>query len=113
MHCLIMTEHGALLQTCNQELVKCLEELKIKRNQLFNVIKQEEYDKRVLEKNVNMLQDKLSKLSQDLEYHKQIFDDYDRAITDTEMGFQKILESSQTLLKIAQTEAYKLEGNEK
>ncbi|KAK4880051.1 hypothetical protein RN001_008197 [Aquatica leii] len=103
-----MSEHGAALQTYNQELVKCLEQLKIKRNELQDLINQEENDKSILEKNLKALQDKLQKLNTSLVQHQKLRDNYDQTIQDTETGFKKILESSQTLLNLAQHEASKL-----
>ncbi|KAF5288021.1 hypothetical protein FQA39_LY15550 [Lamprigera yunnana] len=103
-----MSEHGAALQTYNQELVKCLEQLKIKRNDLQDHINQEENDKSVLEKNLKTLQEKLNRVNISLSQHQKLRDSYDQAIQDTEIGFKKILESSQTLLNLAQHEASKL-----
>lgn len=103
-----MSEHGATLQTYNQELVKCLEQLKIRRNELQDVIHQEETDKSILERNVKTLQEKLTKLNSNLVQHQKLRDSYDQTIKDTELGFKKILESSQTLLNLALHESNKL-----
>ncbi|XP_060517525.1 uncharacterized protein LOC132696614 [Cylas formicarius] len=103
-----MSEHGAALQTYNQELVKCLEDLKVKRNELIEIIRREEAEKIVLDKNLRALQEKMNILNNNLKHHKMVFDNYDKTIQETEMGFKKILESSQTLLQVAQHEANKL-----
>ncbi|KAF5306350.1 hypothetical protein FQR65_LT07374 [Abscondita terminalis] len=103
-----MSEHGAALQTYNQELVKFLETLKVKRKELQDLIKQEENDKGILEKNLKTLQEKLQKLNASLIQHQKLRENYDQTIQDTETGFKKILESSQTLLNLAQHEASKL-----
>ncbi|KAK5646778.1 hypothetical protein RI129_005242 [Pyrocoelia pectoralis] len=103
-----MSEHGASLQTYNQELVKCLEQLKIRRNDLQDVINQEETDKSILERNLRTIQDKLAKLNNNLVQHQKLRESYDQTIKDTELGFKKILESSQTLLNLALHEANKL-----
>ncbi|XP_050312711.1 microtubule nucleation factor SSNA1-like isoform X1 [Anthonomus grandis grandis] len=97
-----MSEHGAALQTFNEQLVKCLEELKSKRNDLVEVIQREEAEKIVLEKNIRALQDKLAQLNNSLSQHRAMCSNYDKTIEDTELGFKKILESSQTLLQVAQ-----------
>ncbi|GJQ69840.1 hypothetical protein Trydic_g22388 [Trypoxylus dichotomus] len=110
-----MSEHGASLQTYNQELVKCnllncLEDLRLKRNSLQKVIDQEENDKNSLERNIKVLQEKLNVLSNQLSQHKRLRDNYDKTIQDTQSGFKKILESAQTLLNLAQHEANTLEN---
>ncbi|KAG5869776.1 hypothetical protein JTB14_036341 [Gonioctena quinquepunctata] len=104
-----MSEHGAALQTYNQELVKCLEDLKCKRNEIVDVIYREEAERVVLEKNVKALQEKLRLLDKNLNHHKDIYEQYEKTIKDTENGFRKILESSQTLLQVAQLETNRLD----
>ncbi|XP_031339821.1 Sjoegren syndrome nuclear autoantigen 1 homolog isoform X2 [Photinus pyralis] len=84
-----MSEHGATLQTYNQELVKCLEQLKIRRNELQDVIHQEETDKSILERNLKTLQEKLSKLNSNLAQHQKLRDSYDQTIKDTELDTRK------------------------
>ncbi|KAF2896983.1 hypothetical protein ILUMI_09190 [Ignelater luminosus] len=108
-----MSEHGAALQTYNQELVKCLEQLKVKRNELQDIINQEENEKTILERNLKVLQEKLTKVNTTLQQHHRLRDSYNQTIKDTENGFKKILESSQTLLNLAQHEAHKLGGSNK
>ncbi|CAG9772035.1 unnamed protein product [Ceutorhynchus assimilis] len=105
-----MTEHGAALQTYNQELIKCLEEFKTKRKELLEVIKQEEEEKATLDRNMKALQEKIAHLNGNLQQHKQLCENYDKTIRETELGFKKIVESSQTLLKVAQHEANKFEN---
>ncbi|KAJ8915622.1 hypothetical protein NQ315_003406 [Exocentrus adspersus] len=97
-----MCEHGAALQTYNQELVKC-------KNEIVDVIYKEEAEKAVLEKKLDALRNRLSTLNKSLEYHKSLYENYDKTIKDTEEGFRKILESSQALLHLAQHEANKLD----
>ncbi|KAJ8934649.1 hypothetical protein NQ314_013248 [Rhamnusium bicolor] len=120
-----MSEHGAALQTYNLELVKCilflmfilkiitsisgLEDLKIKRNEIVDIIYKEEAEKVVLEKNLEALQNRLALLNKSLEHHKNIYENYDKTINDTENGFKKILESSQALLHLAQHESNKID----
>lgn len=106
---LAMSDHGAALQTYNQELVKCnnspmfafevvsfvpvvgLEGLKVKKCEIMNVIRKEEAEKVVLEKNLRSLQEKLNQLNSNLQQHKSLYDNYDRTIKETENGFKKVL----------------------
>ncbi|XP_063914180.1 microtubule nucleation factor SSNA1-like isoform X3 [Zophobas morio] len=85
-----MSQHGATLQTYNQELVKCLEDLRTKRKDLLQVVQQEEQEKATIEKNIETLQDKLSGVCDNLEKHKTLCESYDRTIRDTEAGFKKV-----------------------
>ncbi|XP_025829425.1 Sjoegren syndrome nuclear autoantigen 1 homolog isoform X2 [Agrilus planipennis] len=84
-----MSEHGAALQTYNQELVKCLEELKNKRNALQVIIEREENEKMQLEKNMKVIQDKLQSCNNKLIQHIRIRNNYDQTIKETEVGFKK------------------------
>ncbi|KAF7274050.1 hypothetical protein GWI33_013269 [Rhynchophorus ferrugineus] len=84
-----MSEHGAALQTYNQELVKCLEQLKVKRTELVEIIRREEAEKMVLEKNIRALQEKLANLHNTLQHHRTVCENYDRTINETESGFKK------------------------
>lgn len=67
-----------------------LEDLKNKRNGLQSVIDREESEKICLEKNIKILQDKLNILSNQLAQHKNLRDNYDKTIRDTQNGFRKV-----------------------
>ncbi|XP_019768992.1 uncharacterized protein LOC109543622 [Dendroctonus ponderosae] len=103
-----MSNHGAIMQTYNQELVKFLETLKIKRVQVAERIHQEECAKAELEKTMSDLQDKIKHCDDSLEQHKSIYEHYNKVIEEVETGFKKILETSKTLLQVAQHEVNKL-----
>lgn len=105
-----MSQHGACLQTYNQDLVKCLEELKNKRNDLAEIIQGEEHEKTILEERISNLNRQLSALNKNLTGHKQIFENYSRTIEESENGFKKIVESSQTLLNLLKHQANTLEN---
>ncbi|XP_023026433.1 uncharacterized protein [Leptinotarsa decemlineata] len=105
-----MSEHGAALQTYNQELVKCLEDIKRKKNEIVHCLHREEAEKLVLEKNVKVLQDKLKILNRNIDHHKSIYEQYDKIINETENGFRKILESSQTLLQVVQQQTTRIDS---
>ncbi|CAH1183177.1 unnamed protein product [Phaedon cochleariae] len=107
-----MTEHGAALQTYNQELVKCLEDLKIRKNEVRAMIYKEQAEKVVIEKNIKALQDKLLLLTQNLQQHEEMYESYETTIQETENGFRKILESSQTLLHMVQHEVIRLDSSQ-
>lgn len=104
-----MSQYGATLQTFNHELVKCkvnsfttyswdfsnlkiagLEELKVKRNEIADVVNKEELEKKAVEKEIRILQNQLSKINSNLQKHKTLQENYDRAILDAEVGFKKV-----------------------
>ena len=62
-----MAEQGAALQSYNNELVKCLDELCEKRTLLQKEIDKEEQDKFVLETQLKTIQDKLNRTNASLE----------------------------------------------
>lgn len=67
-----------------------LEDLKLRKADIMNVIKKEEADKAVLEKNIRVLQEKLTVLNNSLVKHKNLYENYDRTIKETETGFKKV-----------------------
>ncbi|XP_044266522.1 Sjoegren syndrome nuclear autoantigen 1 homolog isoform X2 [Tribolium madens] len=85
-----MSQHGATLQTYNQELVKCLEDLKMKRNEMLIIVKREEQEKQSIEKNMDLMRDKLNVVTESLEKHRSLCESYEKTIQDTEAGFKKI-----------------------
>lgn len=54
---------GSSLQTYNSELVKCIEELREKREELNKLIYKEEEDKAKIQKELSVLQERLKKVS--------------------------------------------------
>ncbi|KAG7481057.1 hypothetical protein MATL_G00062770 [Megalops atlanticus] len=100
-----MTHQGAALQTYNNELVKCIEDLCSKRDQLNRQIQQEEEEKGRLQHDIRVLTEKLSRVNESLARRLAARADFDRTIAETEAAYMKILESSQTLLSVLKQEA--------
>ncbi|KAK1155606.1 hypothetical protein AOXY_G26615 [Acipenser oxyrinchus oxyrinchus] len=100
-----MTQQGAALQTYNNELVKCIEELCSKREELNRQILQEEEEKTKLQNDIRILTEKLSRVNESLARKLAARNDFDRTIAETEAAYMKILESSQTLLNVLKREA--------
>ncbi|XP_059405765.1 microtubule nucleation factor SSNA1-like [Carassius carassius] len=99
-----MTQQGAALQTYNNELVKCIEELCSKREELNRLIQQEEAEKSRLQHDIRVLTEKLSRVNESLARRLAARADFDRTIAETEAAYMKILESSQTLLSVLKKE---------
>ncbi|KAM4634862.1 microtubule nucleation factor SSNA1 [Polymixia lowei] len=100
-----MTQQGAALQTYNNELVKCIEELCSKRDELNHQIQQEEEEKVRLQHDIRVLTEKLSRVNESLAHRLTARATFDRTIAETEAAYMKILESSQTLLSVLKKEA--------
>uniref|UniRef100_A0A7S1AQI8 13 kDa deflagellation-inducible protein n=1 Tax=Noctiluca scintillans TaxID=2966 RepID=A0A7S1AQI8_NOCSC len=103
-----MSSQGATLQNYNNELVKSIEDLREKREELNRQILKEEEDKAKIQKELSALTDKLGKINQSLCTKGQARNEYDKTIQDTEAAYMKILESSQTLLHVLKKESVNL-----
>ncbi|XP_057337926.1 microtubule nucleation factor SSNA1-like [Microplitis mediator] len=104
-----MSQHGAALQTYNQELVKCLEDVKCKRASLQAEIDIEEEEKHILEREIKKMQHKLSQINDSLNKKILVRNEYNRIIADTEAHYMKIVDSSQMLLAVVQRETSTLD----
>ncbi|KAM9322902.1 microtubule nucleation factor SSNA1-like [Pholidichthys leucotaenia] len=99
-----MTQQAAALQTYNNELVKCIEDLCSKRDELNCLIKQEEEEKERLQHDIRILSEKLSRVNESLTQRLAARATFDRTIAETEASYTKILESSQSLLSVLKQE---------
>ncbi|XP_057675658.1 microtubule nucleation factor SSNA1-like [Corythoichthys intestinalis] len=95
-----MSQQAAALQTYNNELVKCFDDLFSKRERLRNQIKQEEEIKEQLHCDIHNLSEKLNKVNKSLAQKTAAYDTIERTISETQSAYTKILESSQSLLSV-------------
>eukprot|EP00455_Lapot_gusevi_P002927 TRINITY_DN11209_c0_g1_i1.p1 TRINITY_DN11209_c0_g1~~TRINITY_DN11209_c0_g1_i1.p1 ORF type:complete len:117 (+),score=47.92 TRINITY_DN11209_c0_g1_i1:71-421(+) len=103
-----MAQQAASLQTYNNELVKCLEDLREKREQVNKAILKEEREKSQIQKQLAALTERLHKTNEAISAKIQARDEYDKTIRETEAAYMKILESSQTLLTVLKRESVNL-----
>eukprot|EP00996_Jenningsia_fusiforme_P003481 NODE_4277_length_834_cov_39.877707_g3951_i0.p2 GENE.NODE_4277_length_834_cov_39.877707_g3951_i0~~NODE_4277_length_834_cov_39.877707_g3951_i0.p2 ORF type:complete len:111 (+),score=40.26 NODE_4277_length_834_cov_39.877707_g3951_i0:259-591(+) len=103
-----MAETGATLQTTNNELVRCIEELREKREEANRQILKEEEEKARIVSEIQILTDRLAKLDDGLSKKYAAKSEYDKAIAETEHAFSKIAESSRTLLHVLKRESTSL-----
>jgi Sjoegren syndrome nuclear autoantigen 1 len=99
-----MASQGASLQNYNNELVKCIEDLREKREEINKQILKDEEEKAKIQRDLSILTDRLSKINEGLARKIQARNEYDRTIQETEGAYMKILESSQTLLQVLKRE---------
>ena len=71
-----MAENGAALQSYNNELVKCIEDLCTKRDDVSREIKMDEQEKEKLEHDIAILHERLQKVVTNLARKTQIRDEY-------------------------------------
>jgi|EP00605_Chrysophyceae_sp_TOSAG23-4_P002535 sjoegren syndrome nuclear autoantigen 1 len=103
-----MANQGASLQNYNNELVKCVEDLREKREEINRQILKEEEEKAKIQRDLSILTDRLSTINETLQRKIQARNEYDRTIQETEAAYMKILESSQTLLQVLKRETVNL-----
>ena len=103
-----MASGGASLQNYNNELVKCIEDLREKREEINRQILREEEEKGKIQRDLSILTDRLSSINEALARKLQARTEYDKTIQETESAYMKILESSQTLLQVLKRETVNL-----
>jgi Sjoegren syndrome nuclear autoantigen 1 len=103
-----MAQQGATLQNYNNDLVRCIEDLREKREEVNRAIAQDEEEKAKIQNDLRILTERLSRLNDGLARKISSRNEYDRTIQETEAAYQKILESSQTLLHVLKRESVNL-----
>ena len=88
--------------------MKCVEDLREKREEINRQILKEEEEKAKIQRDLSVLTDRLSKINEGLSRKVQARNEYDRTIQETEGAYMKILESSQTLLQVLKRETVTL-----
>jgi len=96
------------LQNYNNELVKCIEDLREKREEINRSILKDEEEKAKIQKDLSILTDRLSKVNESLAKRVAARSEYEHTIQETEAAYMKILESSQTLLHVLKRESQQL-----
>merc|ERR1711924_130028 len=99
---------GATLANYNSELVKCIEDLREKREELNKSIAADEEEKAKIQNDLRILTERLSRINDNLARKIASRTEYDKTITETEAAYSKILESSQTLLYVLKRESVNL-----
>eukprot|EP00793_Prasinoderma_coloniale_P004296 PRCOL_00000056-RA len=92
----------------NNELVKCIEDLKEKREEVNRQIVKDEEEKSKIQNDLQVLTKRLSQLQAESDKKRAHLLEYDRTVQETEAAYMKILESSQTLLHVLKRETVSL-----
>lgn len=101
-----MSQQGAVLQTYNNELIKCkfcfvlcirimlilgIEDLCSKRDELHQQILQEEEEKQKIQNDIRILTERLAQVNESLAHKIGTRNDYDRTIAECETAYKKVL----------------------
>ena len=86
-----MSQQGAALQNYNNELVKCIEDLCSKRDELQKQVMGEEEEKHKLQNDLRVLSEKLAKVNESLAKKISARNEFDKTIAETESAYMKVL----------------------
>jgi sjoegren syndrome nuclear autoantigen 1 len=103
-----MAQQGATLQNYNNELVKCIEGLRERRDEVARAIDVEDKERLKIQSDLNILTERLARVNESLARKVQAKTEYDRTIQETEAAYMKIVESSGTLLHVLKRESSNL-----
>ncbi|XP_050793584.1 microtubule nucleation factor SSNA1-like [Gopherus flavomarginatus] len=99
-----MTQQGAVLQGYNNELVKCIEDLCMQREELNKQIQQAELEKNKLQHEIRILSEQLECVCESLAQKTASRNELDKILAETETAYMKILDSSRMLLNVLKKE---------
>ncbi|NXK57665.1 SSNA1 protein, partial [Sylvietta virens] len=99
-----MTQQGAVLQGYNNELVKCIEDLCMQKEELNKQIQQAEEEKTKLQHEIQGLSEQLECVCENLAQKVASRNELDKILAETEAAYMKILDSSRTLLNVLKKE---------
>jgi len=85
-----MAQQGAALQNYNNELVKCIEDLCNKRDDLQRQIMIEEEEKHKLQNDIRVISEKLAKTNESLAKKISARNEFDKTIAETEAAYMKV-----------------------
>ena len=91
---------AASLQNYNTELVKSLEGIRERRENLLIDMKKDNDEKMEITQNMEKLSQELEELNMTLQYKENLKKEFDKVISNTEKAYFKLLDGSQTLLAI-------------
>mmetsp|Transcript_14643 Transcript_14643/g.47028 ORF Transcript_14643/g.47028 Transcript_14643/m.47028 type:complete len:112 (-) Transcript_14643:136-471(-) len=104
-----MAQAGATLQNYNNDLVRCIEELREKREELNRSVAADEEEKAKIQNDLRILTERLARINDNLARKIASRNEYDKTIQETEAAYAKIMESSQTLLHVLKRESVNLQ----
>lgn len=104
-----MAAQGAALQSHNNELVKCIDDLREKREEIIKQLREDEAEKAKIQQDLQILTKRLAQVNDSIARKNETRNEYEKVIQETEAAYLKILESSQTLLTVLKREAVNIQ----
>ena len=89
-----MTQQGATLQNYNNELVKCIEDLREKREEVNRSIAKDEEEKAKIQNDLRILTERLARINDNLARKITSRNEYDKTIQETEAAYSKVRSAS-------------------
>ncbi|GIQ87163.1 hypothetical protein KIPB_009150 [Kipferlia bialata] len=103
-----MASQGASLTGYNTELVRLIEDLKGRKSGIDHELHELEQEKAKIQNDLQILQQRLHRIEESVKQKRQAGSEYDKTIQETESAYMRILESSQTLLKVLKRQSTSL-----
>lgn len=107
-----MTKQGAVLQGCNNELVKYMEDLCIQKKEVDQQIGKLVEDKTKIQYEIEVLTKQLENVCESLIWKNTIQKKLDNILSEAVFTYDKILDSSRMLLNVLKKEIENLDKND-
>ncbi|CAD5122085.1 unnamed protein product [Dimorphilus gyrociliatus] len=85
-------------KSLHMELINAMNEIMFKRDELNRQIQSDDEEKKMLENDITILQQRLNCVQQRLRCNQEVIGKMNRILTETDMAYRKIQESSQVLV---------------
>ena len=85
-----MTQQGATLLNYNSELVKCIEDLREKREEVNKSINEDSEEKAKIQNDLRILTERLARINDNLARKISSRNEYDKTIQETESAYSKV-----------------------
>jgi len=107
-----MALESSTMQNYNTQLVKCIKDMREKRDIVNRKITANEEEKKILLENIKKSQKQLYDIEEDLIKDNTVCEKYDQTIQEIEAAYMGIIENSQTLLHVLKAESSKISENQ-
>lgn len=103
-HTIMAAARQVTMAAFSEQLVSCIAELRNKRDEINEQILREEEDRAKIEKELKILNERLSTLHASLNRKMHARSEYNKTIAESEAAYGKLYESTQTLTHVLQRE---------
>ena len=85
-----MAQQGATLQSINNEMVTCIEDLRQKREEVNSQILVEEEERIKVQNDLHILTERLARINESVSRKMATREEFDRTISETESAYMKV-----------------------